>query len=173
MADKWQTECTNTLRKLDLWTDKTRDAYFDPKSKRWVYPDTGFPDMRIFANAKFESDYPMVVFEVKTGDITRFAFDGWRDTQREWYEKYAKQFKNYYWLYIMFGKAINSKQYPRRPLLIQAERFLEIEKELSRKSMPYDIAESTGLMLSWNTTTQSWSFKGHPFEKTFMRERTV
>lgn len=173
MADKWQTECTNTFRKLDFWTDKTKDAYWDPKFKRWVYPDTGFPDMRIFANAKYESDYPMVVVEVKTADETRFAFDSWRDTQREWYETYAKQFNNYYWLWIMFGKTRGRGKYPRLPLLIQAERFLKIESGLDRKSMPYDLAKDTGLMLSWNTTTESWSLSGHPFQKVFMRERVM
>lgn len=176
MADKYQPEATRTFRSLECWTDKTKDAYFDPRLKRWIYPETGYPDMRVHINLKkYDPVIPQVCVEVKTGagkKRMRWAFNSWREEQKSWYETYGENFPNYYWFFIMFGDAVNSKKYPRRPLLIQAEQIVKIDRESDRKSIPYQLALDTGMMLKWSSTRKTWDISGHPFEKLFLKERS-
>jgi len=176
MADLYQTETTNLFRSIGCWTDRHKDAYWDPKLKRWIYPETGFPDMRVFMSCAYRPKYPIALVEVKTGEGTnreRFAFSSWRQEQRDWYEKHGN-FSLYYWLMIVMGKRIGGKKYGRLAILIPAEEFLQIEMQSARKSISYDQAAESEFRLTWDSGTGGWVIpENHLFYNTFLRERVA
>ena len=153
------------LRGYGFWTDKTKDRYWDPRAKRWVYPETGVPDMKISVPSTTPSVWPMAYIEAKTG-TTNLPFKNWKPEQRDWYYKFADR-GLLYWLHITMGHRIGGKKYPRRAILVPAEMFLSWEIESPRLSLSYDQATNSKYCLEWIPGHGFSIPTGHLFYSTF------
>jgi hypothetical protein len=180
MADLYQGEATRSLLHAGLWTEKFLDVQFQNKAGKVtshkeatnrVYPSKGRPDAVYFGMGNGVNT-PGGFVEVKTaqGDKgQRFAFDEWREDQREWYDRYAKPMKLQLWFWLCMGHVINRDPYPRITMLFPVQILIELEQNANRKSLPYSeaVSELAIYQLKW-LGGGKWDIpQTHPFWKQF------
>jgi len=143
MADKYQNELTALLGRSGFVAIKNTDYHINSYGKK-VFPNQGIPDT-FFAGRLNRGGF----VECKTGVgkyRQAFPFKNWRDDQREWF---ANHDQAAYWLFIVLGKRIGAKKYPRIALLMPAWAFTAWEERAERKSIPYKEAETSIWRLEW------------------------
>lgn len=144
-----QPECTRSLKELGFTVDVTRDFLRCPKCFTAIYPSSATG--RFDTVASFPVSYGethCLAIEVKYGGSTNLAFNRVEEDQREWYESHKEDYDSF-WLWYCIGDRINGKTHPRKTWLIPFEVFLELEKILDRKSIPFDLEEVYKYELVW------------------------
>lgn len=167
MADANHDEARNTFRRAGFHTDHPADAHFAQNVNGKIVlkkPKFGRADFICTGNNMGFA----VEAKMGTGNNKQsFPFRRWETHQRKWALRYQQQYNNTYWLFITLGKYLDSykkgQKYPKISILIPANRVLQLEQELDRKSIPYDWARDCEYRLEWNGN-QSWAIPiGHPF----------
>lgn len=160
MPDANHDEARNTFRRAGFHTDHPADAHFAKMMNGKLVlqkPKWGRAD---FIVTGFNNGFAV---EAKMGtgkNYQAFPFRRWEEHQRKWALMYEQKYHNIYWLFITFGKYLDSykkgQKYPKISILIPGRHVMELEKQLDRKSIPYDWAANSPYLLDWNGN-QSWA----------------
>lgn len=161
MRDKYSHEVARTLYPFGFYK-KFTDAGWRDKARKTMaaQEDPGIADgvfIALGGKAAF--------IEAKTGDRTSFAFDGWVPRQREFCLA-CHLSAIPYWIFLIMGDAITSKEYPRVAYLFTGELLFNIiEMAAPRKSLAYATASAMLIeyQLQWKGHS-TWEIpEGHPF----------
>lgn len=150
MSDKYQLDVTRSLRTAGFSTMKLPDFVPDPKGRgAGKYPVMGRPDL-FFAGLEGGG-----YVEVKTGTNTSFAFNSWREEQRNFWEKEIRPYDAPYFIAAFAGEGHKGLSRLGRKLvcvLIPAQYYLLLEERqatIGRKSLPYEWLETSEFRLDY------------------------
>lgn len=159
------TEAGISMRAWGWMAYKHGDATRCPKCGTVVIPGGppgvfDFPEIGVWNNGKLV----FIDVEVKAGD-TSVAFADLRQDQRKWAEEHQEREK---FLWICIGKCRpNSVVNPRKTYFFPLDLFYELEKNMERKSIPYNCTSLIPYELRWEGS-RTWSIPDtHPCKQYF------
>lgn len=157
-ADKYSHELSRSLTPYGIY-HKIADRGYKVKG----HPELGIGHSDLepgFPDAFFITMNGGCMIEAKTAE-TAFAFSDWRENQRDFYKNVMVPRGIALYLFLVIGRTIRDKDYPRLAFMIRADLILELEAATkSRLSIPYKVLAGDDAyiwQLQW-LTGGKWGF---------------